>query len=235
MLPGFGGHLVSEFFLERIGTVPPSANPQALPAERVRRELTAWRRRCGTLGPASSVRAMLEVGAGPLAEALGFDPPAAVTPIKNAMVATLRAGNGAAALLVTMWGEPLDPFWRVAVTEAGRRSVAWCLVFNGTTLRLVDAGRLYARRHVEFDLDLAIDEARTFAALWSLARADVIGDSHRLHAIVAESDRHAAGVCRSLRDGVLSASTDVLKALVVRSGRSRRRPLPRLDEGSSRR
>ena len=34
-----------------------------------------------------------------------------------------------------------------------------------------------------------------------------------LHALVAASDRHAAGVCRSLRDGVLVASADVLRAL----------------------
>ena len=45
-----------------------------------------------------------------------------------------------------------------------------------------------------------------------------------LNAIVAESDRHAAGVCRSLRDGVLAASTDVLGALWSRTpiGRARR-------------
>src|SRR5205823_4380813 len=34
------------------------------------------------------------------------------------------------------------------------------------------------------------------------------------HALIEESERHGAGVCRSLKDGVLSASGDVLAALV---------------------
>ena len=47
-----------------------------------------------------------------------------------------------------------------------------------------------------------------------------------LHAIVAESDRHAAGVCRSLKDGVLAASASVLKALVCAGSSRRERSLP---------
>ena len=37
--------------------------------------ITAWRQACGSLGPASSVRAVLEVGAAPLLVILGFDEP----------------------------------------------------------------------------------------------------------------------------------------------------------------
>lgn len=44
-----------------------------------------------------------------------------------------------------------------------------------------------------------------------------------IEALVAASDRHAAGVCRSLRDGVLDASTAVLGALVPVH---RRTPVP---------
>jgi hypothetical protein len=230
MLSGFAGHLVSEFYLEQ--SAGELAGDRSQPAaERVRRDLAVWRRRCRSLGPASGVRAMLDVGASPLVEVLGFDPPAAVTPIGNAVAATLRADAGVAALLVTPWGERLDPLWRPAVVEAGRRSAAWCLVFNGTTIRLVDASRVYARRHVEFDLDLAIDDPRSFAALWSIIRADVVADPLRLHAIVAASDRHASGVCRALRDGVLAASTDVLSALLITPQGSVRRPLPQVNEG----
>src|SRR6185436_10292388 len=52
------------------------------------------------------------------------------------------------------------------------------------------------------------------------------GGPASLNAIIAESDRHAAGVCRSLRDGVLTASTDVLAALVAHSNRAG----PRIDD-----
>jgi hypothetical protein len=39
-------------------------------------------------------------------------------------------------------------------------------------------------------------------------------DPRSLHALIAESDRHAVGVCRSLRDGVLTASAEILRALM---------------------
>ncbi|MBI4486368.1 MAG: N-6 DNA methylase, partial [Acidobacteria bacterium] len=226
MLPGFAGHLISEFFLEHRGCAAPATESPDPAAARCLRALKEWRRQCAALGPASSARAMLEIGAAPFAAALGFHPPDTVAPLKGGVAATLRAPRGAAALVVTLWSERLDPFWRTAVIEAERRSARWCLLFNGTAVRLVDAGRLYARRHVEFDLDLAIEDARSFAALWSLIRADVIGDPARLDSLITESDRHAAGVCRSLRDGVLSASTDILAALIAHSRRSRRAQIP---------
>ena len=75
----------------------------------------------------------------------------------------------------------------------------------------------------------------THAALWSVIRAEMFtpGEhSHpaRVNAVVAASDRHAAGVCRALRNGVLSASSDVLTALVAVSRRpslTRHRRAPR--------
>jgi hypothetical protein len=224
MLPGFSGHLVSEQFLERAEVEHALPTGAAFQADEARRGLADWRRQCGVLGPASSLRAMLEVGAAPLAAALGFGPPAAVAPIKDAVTATLGAAGSAVALVVTPWGVSLDPFWRAGVTEASRRSAVWCLLFNGISLRAIDAGRTYARRYVEFDLDLAVDDARSTAAFWSLLRAEQLSGNSELvqtplHAIIAASDRHAARVCRSLRDGVLSASTDVLTALVPRAGR----------------
>jgi hypothetical protein len=216
MLPGFSGHLLSGAFVER--HLP--ANVASADAERLRRELVAWRTRCAMLGPASTPRTILQSAAAPLCAALGFDTPAAVEPAHPAVAATLRAGGRAVALLVAPWGEPLDPLWRLAVTQAARRSAHWCLLFDGLHLRVVDASRLYARRHVEFDLDLAIDHAASFAAFWGIAASPALtsepGDARSLHALVAASDRHAAGVCRSLRDGVLAASGDVLRALIVR-------------------
>ena len=59
-----------------------------------------------------------------------------------------------------------------------------------------DAGRLYARRHLEFDLDLALEDPRSFAALWRTSSSSSLtadpDDAQSLHALVAASDRHAA-------------------------------------------
>src|SRR5439155_22758181 len=124
------------------------------------------------------------------------------------------------ALLVAPFGQRLDRFWRPAVTEALRRHARWCIVFNGTHLRIVDAGRVYARRFVEFDLGLALLAPAASRALQSLASAAALtgaaGDARSLHSLVSASDCHAAGVCKSLRDGVLRASADLISALAPR-------------------
>src|SRR5581483_8578285 len=108
----------------------------------------------------------------------------------------------------------LDPLWRSAVTEALRRSCPACLLFNGTHARLVDAARVYSRRFLDFDLDTIASDARSIAALQ-------LALSPALPSLVDASDRHRAGVCRSLRNGVLAASHDVLLALTA-GGRRRR-------------
>ena len=249
MLPGFGGHLVSEFFIESRLTAGPdgtrgargSESFDAAGADHVRRRLVQWRRQCRSLGPASSVRALLEVGAAPLVEALGFDRPSAIEQIERTIVvASVGVESQIVVLLVAPWAERLDPLWRPAVIHASRRAAAWCLIFNGTHLRSIYAARPYARRYFEFDVDLAIDDDRAFSAFWWLNRAERFSSSHRgrprprnqpvapfqplppsaafepLESIVDASERHASGVCRSLRDGVLAASTDVLGALIGR-------------------
>ena len=223
MLPGIEGHLLSGAFIEQ----PSIAGPGSEADGSVRRELVTWRNHCAMLGPASTPRTLLQ-SAAPLWAALGFDPPGQIELTEPAISATLRAGDRTVALLVTSWGEPRDPLWRLAVTQAVKRGASWCLIFNGVQLRIVDAGRLYARRHLEIDLDLAIDQPRTFAALLQLFGAPALaaGAEHprSLHALVAASDRHAAGVCRSLRDGVLAASAEVLRALLAHT--VRRKPDP---------
>ena len=217
MLPGFGGHLISEAFLEEALRTIDGDGRHA--AERFRGDLIQWRRRCAVLGPASSVRTVLHVGATPLFVALGFDAPIQIEPMDHHLAATVSHASHRTTLIVTAWAEPLDHFWRLAVMQAIRRATDWCFVFNGIRLRIVDARRLYARRFVEFDLDLAQDDERSCAALFRIASAAALidrSDSRSLHAIVSASDRHAAGVCRSLKDGVLSASADLLGALVAR-------------------
>ena len=173
---------------------------------------------------------MLQAGAAPLVSALGFDPPADVRELTVGTSATLHRGasSESVAFIVAPFGERLDPLWRVAITDALRRGASWCLLYNGTHLRIVDATRLYARRYLEFDLDVAADSTEPLAALWQTASAAALcggaGAIESLRTLVADSDRHAAAVCRSLRDGVLTASADILGALTA--GRRRQRATP---------
>jgi hypothetical protein len=222
MLPGFGGHLVSEAFLE---SHLHHSSIDAETAAETRRQLERWRRHCGRLGPASTPRAILELAAAPLVHALGFDVVCRIEDIDaHTVAAVITHGQTTVTIVVGVWGEPLERLWRTGVTHAVRIGADWCFLFNGTRLRIVDAVRLYSRRHVEFDLDLALDDDRTLAAFCCIARAAAdprSGDgANALRAMVAASERHGAGVCRSLKDGVLAASAAVLGALAG----GRRRP-----------
>ena len=217
MLSGFGGHLVSESYLERCIEQRALAD-----VDRRRRELAAWRTRCHTLGPASALRSMLEIGAEPMLAALGHDRPSDVLARPDALISSIPRcpGSGEApyVLVVAAWGARLDSLWRPAVVEARRRGAGWCVVFNGTHVRLIGAGRLYSRRFAEFDLDLAVDDERACLALQMLFGCH--DRSGRVDDLIEASERHAAGVCRSLRDGVLAASSRLLEALLRRSSKT---------------
>jgi hypothetical protein len=213
-LPGFGGHLVAQSFLDArtLGQreAPPPSQVAALRAATL-----ALR----SLGPASAPRALLETFVRPLAAWLGFDACEAVRPCGTGLAATVRAIGRPISLIVTPWGERLDGHWRSAVTEARRCDASWALLVNGIQLRVVHAGRLYSRRFASFDLPLALEQPEVLAVFSDLVSAPAVcGDpSHpaSLHAIVSASDRYAAGVCRSLRVGVLSAASDILGALIA--------------------
>ena len=204
MPAGLAGHLLSKSFLEgRLQTAG------AIDSRAWRRFVEA-RRLSDALGPSSSLRAVLEAGATPLVGVLGFEPPQDVERLDPVLISTVRAGVANVALIVAPWGEPLDLLLRTGIRHATYRAARWCALFNGTHLRLIDATRPYSRRYVQFDLDLVADDEETFAAFWYVMQRLPAA----LHSLVEESERHGVGVCRSLKDGVLSASADVLAALV---------------------
>src|SRR5262245_2488804 len=125
MLAGFAGHLLSESFLE-----------EKLVGADIRDVGAGWRsfgdarRRSQSLGPASSLRAMLGTGAAPLAASLGFGEPRDLEFDRSALIATLDTGAEPVVLIVTQWCEPFDPLWREAVAQAVRRSSRWCALYN---------------------------------------------------------------------------------------------------------
>jgi hypothetical protein len=193
---GIRGHLLSTSFLAGKLATRDAAEGSRLP-------------RTSALGPASSVRALLDSGATPLLRSAGFTLPSDVTPIDQTLVATVGAGDISIAVIVAPWASPLHLHWRTAIEHATRRSSRWCLLFNGIAMRLVDAARPHASRFTEFDLQAAAIDIQAAAAF-----RFVIGALHgRLDALIRESDEHGVTVCRSLKDGVLSASSEVLIAL----------------------
>jgi hypothetical protein len=204
MIAGLSGHLLSASFLE--GALQAAGREDTAS----RRLFSVARRRAGVLGPSSSLRTLLDVGAVPALGAVGFEPPLDVERIDNVLAGTLTARMQRLVLIVAPWAEPLAVLVHSGFRQALLRSARWCVLFNGTHLRVVDAARPYSRRFTEFDLDTVADDEQTFAAFAFVI--DALPDA--LHLLVEESERHGVAVCRSLKEGVLSASADVLKALV---------------------
>jgi len=221
---GFRGHLVAASFLCSELTRHVEDAEDALIKRRVVAALAALNR----LGPASSARRVLELVVTPLLSALNFAIFGEIQIVHDialvaarSATATLRCENGPPIVVIaTAWGERLDRFWRAAVVEAQAQGAEWALLTNGTSLRIVDGKRLYSRRFAEFELGAVIDEPLTAAACRRLASADALtahaDQACSLRSMVAKSEAYSAGVCRSLRNGVLAASNQVLAAAVGR-------------------
>jgi hypothetical protein len=214
MILGFGGHLLPEAFIDGRLCMHSGFDERAALQAQVRR----WRLGTASLGPATGLRAIVDVAALPLASILGFVPIGQLSVREESIAFLYRASNERVLLLTTAWGAQLSRFWREAVADGTRAGASWCLLFNGISVRLLCLTRSYSRRHVELDLDAVADEARSTAALQLLFTSHALGDesADSLRRLLSEADRHADGVRRSLRDGVLDASTAILSALVAR-------------------
>src|SRR5262249_13597454 len=128
------------------------------------------------------------------------------------LTAMVPSDGGTIAILVVPWAASLHLHWRAAIEHAMRRSSRWCLLFNGAAVRMVDTTRPHASRFTEFDLETTASDDES-AAAFRLVIGSLTGS---LDTLIRESDEHGVAVCRSLRDGVLSASSEMLAALVPR-------------------
>src|SRR5262249_7858123 len=93
----------------------------------------------------------------------------------------------------------------------------WCLCFNGRQLRVIDVDRPYARRFLEFDLRLAMEDARAFQLLWALLRPQAFAKSPQsvalLDQIVVACDAHGGSVREAVQHGVRHALVSLATAL----------------------
>ena len=232
MVPGVSGSLISGDFAGRLLR----ARFQGQLGERERRGAEArlqrwWRSVEACCGPATSVRLLVNAAARPLGETLGFRIERADAAAPELWVLALTRETVRVPLVVVPWDAPPRGVWRAAVRSGLLYQAPWCLVFNGHRIRLVDADRLHTRRHVEFELPVALEHAPAFEILWALLRpaafqADGSG-TDLVRRIARASESEGLRVCADLRTGVRTGLEHLLTAL-VRDQRGRR-PRPALD------
>jgi len=220
MIAGVRGRLITASF---VATELPVIPVDSAPNRETLRALHEWSTRRETaFGPASGVRAIADGIAIPLLKILGFT---IMRRHDDQGCARLEAGWQGMALVPVMvagWGEPLDGIWRHSILDAVRADERWGFVFNGSSLRIVDAHRTWSRQYLEFDLALlSHEEGGAFALLWRIARAEALAASPRfLDRAVDLSARHGIAVCSALADGVLDALELLLKTLAARNRRA---------------
>ncbi len=143
----------------------------------------------------------------PLMRTLGFAPAPLFTEAGGAFVLSSLGDTASAPVLITApWSEPLDAVWKAAARPVLATDAAWCLSTNGRRVR--SAGRSPRRgprlRRVRSR------RPRSKMTRRSLRCGACCGDESfdpppLIERVSVASSRHAVGVCKSLRVGVLDA------------------------------
>ncbi len=177
-----------------------------------RRRLLSWRRGpASQMGPVTGGRGVHDLAAVPLMRILGFVPSLLFTDAAGAFVlSSLGDAAGAPVLVAAPWAEPLDAVWRLAARSVLATGAPWCFSINGRRVRLLDVRRAVAGGFVEFDLESTLEDDAAFAVLWGLLRRESLDPPPLVERVSIASSRHAVGVSRSLRVGVLEAIGELL-------------------------
>lgn len=174
-------------------------------AERLRRRASETRRR---LGPASQWRHLLECGAVPLLAAMGWQAEFERTSREREVWVTPLVGRATQActcVVVAGWASDLQRLSRMAARASEGAGATWAVLFNGTTLRLLDTRRPYAPSYLDVSVEALADHRATREVamrLWHPAAFGSTAAPGLLDAIVAAARDRAAATRAALDDGV---------------------------------
>ena len=181
------------------------------------RHLRAWHAGIrARLGPTASARTIFDTVAEPLLRSLGFD----ISVVQSSSQICRRDCSRSpacpvAALIAAPWVVPLRTLWRQAVRCGLAHQVRWTIGVNGSAIAAFDVRRAYARRWVEFEMEVALDVERSLGVLCTLLGAPALGGSGEravLERVLDHCERHRAAVRGSLRSGVHEAVLQLVSA-----------------------
>ncbi len=214
MPAGISGSLLTTAFVERHLATRGSIDH----AEQASRSIVQWwteaNLRCG---PASSIRTLIDLVAGPLASMLGFSLQRPIRVSDDIWAVTFVHDLTRVPAVITTWGAPLERAWPQGRRLGLATGAAWWLLLNGPTVRLVDARRHTAARHLDINLQCAADDDATASVLHRLLSSSALADGEStdgLASLIAVSDRDSHAVCAALRAGVREALEHLLNGLI---------------------
>ena len=188
-----------------------------------------WRAVADRCGPASGLRAIVDLAAMPLTRLLGFDA-RTLTVHHDHVRGLLETPAGArVAFLVLPWSERPPSLWRDVSSLARDLDAKWCLVMALPFLSVVEARGFAWRRSVDFDLPVLIDSGDVAPLLVLAAAAAFDPVPHRglsrIEDLVRESARFHARVRDDLQAGVAEA-LEVMSHALAQPERTRTRRGP---------
>ena len=218
MLAGLSGSLVSHYFAERLLEQEFSGRLGEASRQAAAKALAHWWDAHGRqLGPASSIRAVWDRAAAPLAELLGFSTPPPAGNGRDMRFAPLNPSAARVALVAATSDRSIDNLWREVTRGGIEVNAAWVFCTNGRELRLVDTERTYSRAYLQIDLQRACDDTTTLAVFWGLLRQEAFrnapGQNALIEDVIRSSAAHGQAVSSSLRVGVLEAVQYLLGGL----------------------
>jgi hypothetical protein len=165
-----------------------------------------WRRLEAQCGPATGLRAIVDIAAMPLAALLGFRARRVSFDRDCAFAQLETPGRAGVGLIVLPWAARMPERWRDATAAARQAGAAWCLVVAPPFLVVAETRGWAVRRSIDFRLPDAFD-SRSFARFWSLAHADAFEGPRqsRLDALVLQARGFQDRVRQDLQQGVVQA------------------------------
>ena len=215
VIAGMSGSLLSHDALDELWQRPDPA-VVTFAAGKPYRHLRAWHAGIrARLGPTATARTIFDAVAEPLLRSLGFDISVVQSSSQSVAALLTTSARPVAALIAAPWVVPLRTLWRQAVRCGLAHQVRWTICVNGSAIAAFDVRRAYARRWVEFEMEVALDVERSLGVLCTLLGARALagsGDRAVIERVLDHSERHRAAVRGSLRSGVHDAVLQLVSA-----------------------
>jgi hypothetical protein len=223
VIAGMSGSLLSHDALDELWQRP-DPTIVTFAADKAHRHLRSWHAGVrARLGPTATARTVFDTVAEPLLRALGFDISVVQSGSQTVGALLTTSARPVAALIAAPWVVPLGSLWRQAVRCGLAHQVRWTICVNGSAIGAFDVERAYARRWVEFEMEVALEIERSLGVLCTLLGARALsrgGDRAVLERVLDHSERHRAAVRGSLRSGVHDAVLQLVSAFRAAVARS---------------